>query len=148
MTPDEYLEMVTEPAKQICDQYNLPYACCVAQGALESQWGTYGIGNGGYNLFGRKYGGQGDYVEVETQEDDGTGNLYTISAKFQSYNSIDEAIKDWCELMLWGPYRQYAIQYQSDHYLKGFVEGIASIYATDVFYADKIMQTIRACELT
>ena len=154
MTPDEYLLMVTDRAKEICGNYGLPYACCVVQGALESQWGTYGIGNGGYNLFGRKYGGDFSYVTVPTQEDDGTGNLYTIEAKFVSYPAIGDAINDWCQLMIWvkddgtdGPYVQYARQYWVDHDVEAFARGIASVYATDIYYADKIMQTMRACDL-
>lgn len=147
MTADEYLAMITEPAKQVCGEHNLPYACCVAQGAIESSWGNDGIGKGGFNLFGRKWGGEGDYVEVSTQEDDGTGTLYTIMAKFQSYNSIEDAIRDWNLLMLWGPYEPYARQYQSDGDLESFVRGIASVYATDIFYSDKILRTIKACEL-
>lgn len=154
MSPDDYLSMMTEPAKTVCAGYNLPFACVVAQGAIESQWGTYGIGNGGFNLFGRKWGGTGDFVEQETQEDDGAGNLSTITAKFQSYESIDDAIKDWCELMLWvkddgtdGPYVQFARQYQADGNIEAFIRGIAGVYATDINYGDKIMQTIRACNL-
>jgi Muramidase (flagellum-specific) len=154
MTPDEYLAMITEPAKEVCASYNLPYACVVAQGAIESSWGNLGIGNGGYNLFGRKWGGTGEFVELPTKEDDGTGYQYTIMAKFQSYDDIRDAIKDWCELMLWvkddgedGPYVQFARQYQSDGDLEAFVRGIAGVYATDIYYGDKIMETIQACEL-
>ena len=147
MTADEYLEMITEPAKTVCRQRNLPYACCVAQGAIESSWGNDGIGNGGFNLFGRKYGGIGDFVEVPTQEDDGTGNLYTITAKFQSYGSIDEAISDWCDLMEWEQYKPFADQFQEDGDVENFVRGIADIYATDIHYGDKIMETITACDL-
>ena len=154
MTCDEYLEMITEPAKQVCAEYDLPYACCIAQGAIESEWGKYGLGNGGFNIFGRKWGGEGDYVEVETQEDDGAGDLYTINAKFQSYDSIECAINDWCCLMEWvkgdgtdGPYVQFARQYHEDHDIEAFIRGIAGVYATDIYYGDKIMQTIRACEL-
>ena len=147
MNPDDYLAMITDKAKEVCGKYDLPYACCVAQGALESQWGTYGIGNGGYNLFGRKYGGDFSYVTVSTQEDDGTGNLYTIDAKFVSYPSIGDAINDWCQLMIWGPYKEFADQYFVDHDLESFVRGISGVYATDIYYADKILQTIRACDL-
>ena len=153
MTPDDYLLMITDKAKDICGKYALPYACCVAQGALESSWGNDGIGNGGYNLFGRKWGGTGDYVELQTQEDDGNGSLYTIMAKFQSYQDIGDAINDWCQLMIWGDYKYYATQYQCDKELgeegalEAFVRGIAGIYATDVNYAAKILQTIRACGL-
>ena len=147
MTPDDYLLMITDKAKDICGKYGLPYACCVSQGALESSWGNDGIGNGGYNLFGRKWGGTGDYVELQTQEDDGNGNLYTITAKFQSYADIGDAINDWCQLMIWGPYKQYSDQYFLDHDLEAFVRGIAGVYATNVNYAAKLLQTIRACGL-
>jgi flagellum-specific peptidoglycan hydrolase FlgJ len=147
MTADQYLEMITEKSKEVCGNYGLPYACCVAQGAIESEWGRYGIGNGGYNIFGRKWGGEGEYVEVKTQEDDGTGNLYTITAKFQSYNDIGDAINDWCHLMIWGPYKEFSDQYKEDQNLESFVNGISGVYATDIYYASKIMNTIRACDL-
>lgn len=154
MKPDDFLAWVVGPAKEVCSQYDLPYQVCVAQGAIESQWGEYGIGNGGFNLFGRKWGGEGDYVELETQEYY-DGAWQTIIAKFQSYASLEDAIKDWCELMLWvkengelGPYTAVARQYQQNHDVEAFVRGIGPIYATDPEYADKILQTIRACELS
>jgi len=147
MNADEYLEMITDKAKEICGNYCLPYACCVAQGAIESSWGNDGIGNGGFNIFGRKWGGEGDFVEVQTQEDDGTGNLYSITAKFQSYDNIGDAVNDWCQLMIWGCYKEFADQYKIDRDLESFVRGIGGIYATDIYYSNKIMQTIRACNL-
>jgi flagellum-specific peptidoglycan hydrolase FlgJ len=148
MTWQEYLEMIVEPAKTVCAGYDLPYQCVVAQGAIESQWGTYGIGNGGYNIFGRKFSTSSaqdgfTYVLMNTDEDDGAGNLYEIQAKFVSYPSMGDAVNDWCQLMVWGPYKQFSDQYHSDHDLEAFCRGIASIYATDIYYGDKIMNTIR-----
>lgn len=145
----DYLEMVKEPAKRVCETYGLPYACCVAQGALESQWGLYGLGNGGYNIFGRKAVEGDSYVTVRTGEDDGTGQLYYINANFKSYGSMEEAVVDWCELMLWGAYAHYAQEYKESGDLEGFVVGISSIYATDIYYAGKIMAIINDgdCEL-
>lgn len=148
MTWQEYLEMVVEPAKKVCEGYDLPYQCVVAQGAIESQWGTYGIGNGGFNIFGRKYGGDFDYVVMDTDEDDGQGNLYEIQAKFVSYPTMGDAINDWCQLMIWRSedgstdYLQHAERYWKEHDLDAFCRGIASIYATDIRYGDKIMDTI------
>lgn len=107
-------------------------------------WGEAVIGNANY--FGRKYGGWGNYVEVETQEDDGEGNLYTIVAKFQDYDSVDEAIKDWCVLITEEPCYSECLNYLED--LQTFVETLASIYATDIYYAQKIMSTISANDLT
>lgn len=149
MTWQEYLEMVKEPAKQVCEQYGLPYACCVAQGALESQWGKYGIGNGGFNIFGRKAVAGDNCVTMRTGEDDGTGNLYYIDADFKSYESMAEAVDDWCQLMEWGNYKQYADQYKVDGDLQAFVYGIAGVYATDIAYANKVWGIINDpdCEL-
>ena len=155
----EYLNWITGDAKRVCAGYDLPWQCVVAQGAIESQWGTYGIGNGGFNIFGRKFSNASiqdgySYVLMDTQEDDGNGNLYDIQAKFVSYPSMGDAINDWCQLMNWKSetdprinYLQYTERYHQDRDLEAFVRGIASIYATDINYADKIMQTIKACEL-
>jgi len=44
-------------------------------------------------------------------------------------------------------YVQFARQYHQDHDVEAFVRGIAGVYATDIYYADKIMQTMRACDL-
>jgi flagellar protein FlgJ len=145
MTPEEFLEWITETAKRVCENYDLPAACVIAQGAIESSWGNDRIGE--FNLFGRKAVNGDKCIELPTNEDDGTGNQYTIIAKFKDYGSLDEAINDWCQLMGWGPYQPYTDQYHIDHDLEAFVRGIASVYATDIYYGDKIMQTIAACEL-
>lgn len=145
MNWNEYIDWIKPVADEICSKYDLPSACVIAQGAIESSWSNSRIGE--FNIFGRKAVDGDKYIELETQEDDGTGNLYTITDKFKDYDSLDEAIADWCELMEWGPYKEYADQYHQDHDLESFVHGIASVYATDCSYFDKIMETIRACEL-
>lgn len=142
---NEYIDWIKPVAEEVCAKYDLPAACVIAQGAIESSWGNSRIGE--YNLFGRKAAEGDNYIEEQTQEDDGTGNLYTITAKFKDYSSLDEAIADWCELMEWGPYKEYADQYHQGHDLESFVRGIASVYATDIAYGDKIMQTVNACDL-
>lgn len=149
MTCDEYLAWITEPAQRVCGEYDLPWQVCVVQGALESGWGVDGIGNGGYNIFGRKWNGQGDYVELPTQEDDGAGNLYTVTAKFQSYASQDDAIRDWCVLMTQdSAYDNALAVWRNTKDIEEFVRAMAPVYATDVSYADKIMETINACGLS
>lgn len=152
MTADEFLAWLTPVAKSVCDGYGLPYGVLVAQGAIESGWGASKIGD--YNIFGRKWNGEGNYIIVGTQEDDREGNLSDTTAKFQDYDSLESACDDWCQLMFWvhdngidGPYVQYARQYKIDGNVEDFVRGIASAYATDIYYANKILDTMKACDL-
>lgn len=129
--------------KEVCSRYNLPPEVCATQAAIESAWGNSIIGE--WNMWGRKWGGWGEFKLVTTQECyDGVWT--TINDKFQLYDNLEQAIDDWCQLMLWGNYKQYADQYQLDGDVEDFVEGIASIYATDGEYANKIISTMRILE--
>jgi flagellum-specific peptidoglycan hydrolase FlgJ len=142
MYPDDYLAWIIPSAQRVCAKYGLPYGVVVAQGAIESQWGTYRIGE--FNIFGRKWGGWGNYIEQETQEflD---GYWQTIIAKFQDYESMDQAIEDWCILITQEPVYAPCLQYLDN--VEMFVRTLGSIYATDPAYADKVLQTMYACDL-
>lgn len=149
MTPDDFLAWITDPAKAVCAKYDLPYECVVCQGAIESSWGAAIIGQ--YNLFGRK-AVEGDVFVTLPTEEEQNGVMVTVQADFKLYNSLEDAIDDWCQLMGWKDpkdpnidYKQYADQYHADHAIESFVRGIASIYATRDNYGDEIMETIRAC---
>lgn len=141
---NEFIDWVKPVAEEICGQYDLPVACLLSQAAIESAWGNAKIGE--FNLFGRK-AVQGDKSIILETSECYNGIWKTIFAPFKDYDSLDEAVDDWCQLMEWGPYKEYADQYHQDHDLEAFVRGIASVYATDPEYGDKIMQTINACSL-
>lgn len=150
MEPEEFFAWLLSSAQSSCRKYGLPTSCLMAQGAIESSWGDAIIGE--YNLFGRKWGGEGSYIVLPTKEWD-TDRYITIDAKFQLYDSLEKACDDWCELMMWKSgdgsvdYLQYSLQYQKDHNLEDFVYGIASYYATEPSYAEDILNTIYANEL-
>lgn len=144
MTPDDYLNWIIPAAQRVCAQYNLPYAVVVGQGAIESQWGTYKIGQ--YNIFGRKWGGWGNYIEQETQECY-NGVWQTIVDKFQDYDSMDQAINDWCVLITQEPVYVNALQGVDTSDAVAIISAIGPVYATDPDYAAKVIQTMRACDL-
>jgi len=143
MTPEEFVDWLAPAAKTICARYNLFASVCIAQGALESGWGDAVIGR--YNLFGRKWNGTGRYIEVFTQEYY-DGEYQTIVAKFQDYDTLEEAIEDWCILITEEPVYEPCLEYQND--LEEFVRTLGPIYATDPDYADKVLSTIYANDLT
>lgn len=143
MDPDEFIAWLAPAACSVCPSYRLPASVCVAQAALESGWGKYCIGN--YNLFGRKYNGSGPYIEEVTEEYI-NGEWLTVTAKFQDYASLGEAVQDWCILITQEPAYAVCLDYLDN--VEKFVQNLAPIYATDPDYADKVLATIRANNLT
>ena len=145
MDPEEFINSIGNAAGNICAEYNLPASVCIAQAAIESGWGKYCIGN--YNYFGRKWNGWGNYTEQKTQEYV-NGEYETIIDKFQDYDSLENAIKDWCVLMTEEPaYADALAEWESTWDVEAFIRAMAPVYATDPDYADKIISTINANNL-
>lgn len=147
MTPEQFINYIGDACGRICPVYNLPASVCIAQAALESGWGKYVIGH--YNYFGRKaVSTDSDYV-VKTTSEYIDGEYVTIEDKFKSYTSLEDAIEDWCILMREEPVYQDAVNdWDNSFDLTTFVTEMASHYATDPDYANKILSTINANDLT
>jgi flagellum-specific peptidoglycan hydrolase FlgJ len=157
MAPDDFFKWLVPTAVPICKSYGLPSSVLLAQAALESGWNESTIGQ--FNLFGRKWNGVGDFIEDWTREE-GDKNDYEqdeqhiylgdswwkIWAKFQNYASLKEAINDWCILITMEP----SYKPVNDHLdnLDEFVRTLAPIYATYAGYANDILMTICANNLT
>lgn len=145
MTPDEFIDYIGDTAGRVCAEYNLPASVCIAQAILESGWGKYCIGQ--FNYFGRKWNGWGNCVRQQTTEYI-NGDYITMYDRFQSYESLEEAIRDWCILMTEEPaYREVMDAWHETWCVEDFVSVMAPIYATDPDYASKIMATINANNL-
>jgi flagellar protein FlgJ len=142
MTAQEFIQWLGPAARDLCRKYSLLASVCVAQGALESGWGQYIIGQ--YNLFGRKWNGAGAYVEKTTQEylD---GEWQTIVDRFQDYANLEEAVEDWCILLTEEPVYALCLDYRFD--LEQFVQMLGPIYATDPDYAGKLLSIVRTYRL-
>lgn len=146
MRPDEFIEWLAPAAKAQADCYDLPASVLIAQGAIESGWGRSVIGK--YNLFGRKWGGWGNYIEVDTQEYY-DGAYHDAVDKFQDYESLLQACDDWCILITQEECYGYAwAVWCGTHDIEQFVRAMAPVYATDPNYAESILVTIRANDLT
>lgn len=146
MTPDEFIQWLAPAAQAQTRCYGLPASVLIAQGALESGWGKYIIGR--YNIFGRKWNGWGNYIELPTWECY-DGEWQQVMAKFQDYDNLLQACDDWCILITqescyaeaWGIWCE-------TRDIEQFVRALAPVYATDPDYADKILATIRCNDLT
>lgn len=146
MTTEEFIQWLAPEAVKQCKPYNLPPSVVIAQAAIESGWGRYTIGE--YNLFGRK-AVTGDKAITVTTEEYEDGEMITIQADFKDYDSLLQAIDDWCILITQEPVYAEAWGIWCDTGdLERFVYALGPVYATDPEYADKVIATIRVNKLT
>lgn len=146
MTAEEFIEWLAPAAQAQCKCYDLPPSVLIAQGALESGWGKYKIGE--FNIFGRKAVPGDKSIDVETQEYY-DGEWVTITAAFKDYDNLLQACDDWCILITQEPcYAEAWAAWYNTHDIDSFVNKLGPVYATDPDYARKVLQTIRANNLT
>ncbi|WP_418316577.1 flagellar assembly peptidoglycan hydrolase FlgJ [Piscinibacter sakaiensis] len=124
----------------------IPASFMVAQAAHESGWGKREIrnadGSTSFNVFGIKAGGSwtGKTAEVMTTEYV-NGRPRKQVASFRSYNSYEEAFKDYAKLMKNSP--RYSQVVANASTAQGFAQGLQRAgYATDPAYAAKLTQVI------
>jgi flagellum-specific peptidoglycan hydrolase FlgJ len=159
MTPEEFIDWIAPAAQAQCKCYGLPASILIAQGAIESGWGKYTIGQ--FNLFGRKAVENDKSLSVWTQEygdetsyeaDDDHIYLgdkwWKIKADFKEYDNLYQACDDWCILITQEP--KYADAWEiwcETGDVEQFVQALAPVYATNPNYADDILTTVKANDL-
>ena len=133
-----------------------------AQFILESGYGQTELAQNANNCFGMKkslsgntwgsstWDGKSIYTK-KTQEDDGSGNLYTIEADFRKYPCIEDSIGDHSAYLL-GAKNGSALRYEGLQSEKDYRKAITIIknggYATDTKYVAKICDIIERWNLT
>ena len=79
---------------------NLYASVMIAQTILESNSGQSALSQApNYNFFGIKGDYNGKSVTMQTWEDDGNGNAYTIDAAFRSYDNPMESLEDYAQFL-------------------------------------------------
>ena len=141
-TPEEFIRMLLPKVTKAGSELGVDPELIVAQAALETGWGNRVVadenGKSSNNLFNIKAGSQwrGDSVPVKTLEyRDGT--FKPEVDEFRRYESMDESIRDYVNLIKRGEHYQEALQAKSgSEYLEKLQQ---AGYATDPAYADKIL---------
>ena len=105
---DYFISQIGEPARQLGQDNDLYASVMIAQAILESGSGQSGLsGEPHYNLFGIKGHYDGQSANMETWEDDGAGNAYTINDSFRSYPSYVESLQDYVSVLKQGILRAH-----------------------------------------
>ena len=148
MDPTEtFISQIGESARQIGQENDLYASVMIAQAILESGAGQSGLSSyPHYNLFGIKgsYAGQSAYMQ--TWEDDGYGNAFTINDAFRSYPSYYESLLDYVAVLkqghFAGAWKSNTTSYQDA------TAALTGVYATDTSYYAKLNNIIETYNLT
>lgn len=143
----DFIASIAETARQIGQDRNLYASVMIAQAILESNSGQSALSQSPYyNFFGIKGSYNGNSVTMLTWEDDGNGNAYEIDQAFRSYNSLNDSLNDYANLLSWdlysGTWKSNTTSYQDA------TAALTGLYATDTSYADKLNAIIDQYGLT
>ena len=134
----------------------------IAQFILESGYGKSELAQNANNIFGMKkslsgntwagstWDGKSIYTK-KTQEDDGTGKLYTITADFRKYPCIEDSIGDHSAYLL-GAKNGSKLRYEGLRGCTDYKKAVQIIkdggYATSTTYVSKLCEIIERWNLT
>ena len=150
---ESFIRKFGESARKIGQENDLYASVMIAQAILESASGQSTLAQApNYNLFGIKGSYKGKSVSMATQEDSGSGALYTIQAGFRVYENYEESLADYAQLMKQGisgtstyysgVWKENAETYQAA------TKFLTGRYATDTQYNQKLNGLIETYELT
>lgn len=143
MYKEEFIERVGNVAQKGYTKYKILPSLVIAQAALESGWGNYAIEN---NIFGIKAGPSWKGKVALRRTKEWNGNRYVIKeAGFRAYDSIEDSIKDYLELV--GQSKRYEKVRQANNYKEAVRYIYEAGYATDPDYSNKLISIIESNRL-
>lgn len=144
--PSAFIQRLLPAATKAAKQLGLEPMALIAQAALETGWGQRmfktSSGADSHNLFGIKAHGnwQGDVAVVDTLEYR-QGIAQKEKARFRAYDSPEQSMQDYVNLIQQNPRYQAALDAAAD--AKTYFRQLqAAGYATDPNYAEKILSVL------
>lgn len=150
LTTEKFISLVGESARTIAAENDLYASVMIAQAILESASGNSQLAQApNNNLFGIKGTYKGNSVALATREDDGSGSTYTITAEFRQYDTVDESLSDYADLLSnsMGDFYAGARKSNTDTFVDA-CDFLVGRYATDIFYSEKLQDLIETYDLT
>lgn len=126
-------------AINVKSRWGVPIAVTLAQGALESMWGTHAPGNIFFGVKGKSP--EGKSINVTTHEVYG-GKSTVIQDGFRSYDTLEQYADDYGRFLATNRRYRVAFSYSNDPE-KFIHEVVKAGYATDPKYEHKILTIIR-----
>ncbi|WP_449260294.1 glucosaminidase domain-containing protein [Enterococcus casseliflavus] len=151
--PQAFIQQVGPMAQQVAGGNDLYASIMITQAILESGWGQSLLMRQANNMFGIKGSYNGQFVEMRTLEDDGTGNLYEIVARFRKYPTLKETFEDNAHVLRTTSFTSGVFFYQgawraNTNSYRDAAQWLQGRYATDTTYASKLINLIETYNLT
>ncbi|MFQ3852271.1 amidase domain-containing protein [Staphylococcus sp. 2S1] len=148
----DFIKTVAQDAHDIGQDEDIYASVMIAQAILESDSGTSDLASSPhFNLFGIKGAYEGQSATFNTLEDNGN-HTFQISANFRDYPSKKESLEDYANLIkhgIDGNQDIYKPTWKSEAYsYRSATMHLATTYATDSQYADKLNSIINHYDLT
>ncbi|RIO40251.1 MULTISPECIES: amidase domain-containing protein [Staphylococcus] len=148
----DFIKNIAQDAHDIGQNEDIYASVMIAQAILESDSGMSMLARSPhFNLFGIKGTYEGKSAKFNTLEDNGN-NTFQISANFRSYPSEKESLEDYATLIkqgIDGNQNIYKPTWKSEaHSYRSATAHLATTYATDSQYADKLNSIIKHYDLT
>ena len=149
LSTEMFIASIGEQARQIGQEKSLYASVMIAQAVIESDSGNSGLARAPYNnLFGIKGSYEGKSVTMSTEEDNGKGHLYTIDSAFRAYDTQEESLRDYADLLRGDMGHYYNAWKENAATYKDAARALQGTYATSTIYADTICAVIEAYDLT
>ncbi|WP_342559205.1 glucosaminidase domain-containing protein [Metasolibacillus sp. FSL K6-0083] len=153
LSVEQFIGTIGETARKLAAENDLYASVMLAQAILESNKGQSGLATEpNYNLFGIKGKYKNNSVTLETQEDDGNGNLTTILDEFRKYPSYEASLRDYANLLRngvsWDKAFYHATFKSNTSSYRDVTSYLTGTYATDTNYEQKLNQLIEQYDLT
>ena len=139
---EKFVNTLIEIGENICAKFQIPVSVMIAQAIQETGYGKYLSGQ--CNIFGRK-GVTGDDVTICETGEVYSGESVTIEAGFKNYNSLSEAITDYCDLIVNEPLYRNAFEALPNRMM--YIANLSEVYATDPNYSKSLTTIINEWDL-
>lgn len=161
MSNQEFIKKIGKIARKDMLESGILASVTIAQAILESGYGKSELAQKANNFFGMKcnlsgntwasvWDGKSKYAK-KTQEDNGKGKHYYVTANFRKYPNIKTSVKDH-SLYLLGAKNGSKLRYKGLKGERNYKTAIRIIkkggYATDTKYVDKVCDIIKKYNLT
>ena len=145
-----FFNKILPAIQQVSQKNSIVTSVMLAQSILESGWGTSQLATNAYNIFGIKADSswKGNTYTVQTKEVV-NGKTITVEKQFRAYKSLLESISDYGSFFTSTAWRtkNYASFLQATNYETALTSLLASGYATDPAYAEKLKSLIQRYSL-